>query len=194
MKMHRVYGQSNTRTKKGVISKIVLGLLLAGGGIVVLAMAPGLATALKLIDPNPRKAMGKLERALRNLASAGDIKTSGKKGQKQYRITTTGRQKLARLKFAEYAVPEQVKWDGKWRVVCFDIPETKKYNRTLFQTKLSALGFYRLQNSVFVYPYPCDQLIKLAYGAFGLQKFVRIIVADHIDNEAHILNFFKLKR
>lgn len=182
------------RTKKGLVTKIALGLLAVGGGIVILAMAPGLAMALKLIDPNPRKAMDKLERALRNLVEEGDVEVSGKRKFRQYQITTTGERKLARLKFAEYQLPRPAKWNSKWRVVCFDIPETEKYSRTLFQTKLANLGFYRLQNSVFVYPHPCGELVELAHKAFGLQKCLRVIIADRIDNEAHLLNFFHLKQ
>ena len=99
------------------------------------------------------------------------------------------------MEFAEYALPATKKvWNGKWRVVCFDIPETEQYVRKLFQTKLSELKFYRLQNSVFVYPYPCTELLALTHKAFELQKHVRIIKAESIDNETTLLNFFHLKR
>jgi len=179
---------------KGLVSKIALGLLAVGGGLVVLAVAPGLAMSLKLIDPNPRKAMDKLERALRRLVESGDVELESGK-TKRYRLTTAGGRKLARLEFAEYALPATKKvWNGKWRVVCFDIPETEQYVRKLFQTKLSELKFYRLQNSVFVYPYPCTELLALTHKAFELQKHVRIIKAESIDNETTLLNFFHLKR
>ena len=179
---------------KGLVTKTALGLLLVGGGIVALAMAPGLAMALKLIDPNPRKAVAKIERALRNLSRDGDVEISYIGKEKRYRITPSGTQKLAQLEFKEYQPSQFKKWDGKWRVVCFDIPETDKYTRTLFQTKLSDLGFYRLQNSVFVTPHNCKELIVLADKAFGLRSWVRVIVAETIDNEQHLLNFFKIKR
>lgn len=177
-----------------MVTKTALGLLLVGGGLVVLAMAPGLGVALKLVDPNPRKAILKIERALRNLTKDGDVEISYKGKEKQYRITPSGAQKLAQLEFKEYQPTNFKKWDGKFRVVCFDIPETDKYTRTLFQTKLSELGFYRLQNSVFVYPHNCKELIVLADKAFGMRNWVRVIVAETIDNEQHLMNFFKLRR
>ena len=179
---------------KGLVTKTALGLLLVGGGIVVLAMAPGLGMALKLVDPNPRKAIAKIERAFKNLAKDGDIEVSYKGKEKRYRITPSGAQKLAQLEFKDYQPTRFNKWDGKWRVVCFDIPETDKYTRTLFQTKLSDLGFYRLQNSVFVTPHNCKELIVLADKAYGLRNWVRVILAETIDNEQLLLNFFKMRR
>lgn len=184
---------SNQRIK-GLVTKTALGLLLVGGGAVALAMAPGLGMALKLVDPNPRKAISKIERAFKNLIKDGDVEISYKGKEKRYRITPSGAQKLAQLEFKDYQPSSFNKWDGKWRVVCFDIPETDKYTRTLFQTKLSDLGFYRLQNSVFVTPHNCKDLIVLADKAFGLRNWVRVILAETIDNEQYLLNFFKIKR
>jgi len=177
-----------------LVTKTALALLMVGGGIVALALVPGLGAALRLLDPNPRKAMRKIERALKNLANDGEVEVDVHGKRKRYRITPSGTQKLARLEFEAYQPPRFKSWDKKWRVVCFDIPETEKYTRTLFQTKLSELGFYRLQNSVFVTPHNCKELIMLADRAFDLKTCVRVILAEAIDNEQHLLNFFKLKR
>lgn len=179
---------------KGLVTKTALGLLLTGGGVVALAMAPGLGMALKLVDSNPRKAMLKIERAFKNLIKDGDVEVSYQGKEKRYRITPSGAQKLAQLEFKDYQQTRFKKWDGKWRVVCFDIPETDKYTRTLFQTKMSDLGYYRLQNSVFVTPHNCKELVVLADKAFDLRNWVRVIVAEAIDNEQHLMNFFKIKR
>lgn len=183
-----------SKNKKGTVTKVALGLLLVGGGLIAITVAPGLGMALKLVDPNPRKAADKLERALRRLIEDGSVEKSGHGNKKRYRITPTGEQKLARLRFAEYTLPKPKKWSGVWWVVCFDIPEVDKYVRTTFQTKLSSLGFYRLQNSVFVHPYPCKEFIALANQAFGLEKCVRLIAATNIDNEPYLLKFFQLRK
>ena len=50
---------------RGAIGYIALGLLASAGIVVALALAPGLGAALKLIDPNPRKASAKLDLWLR---------------------------------------------------------------------------------------------------------------------------------
>jgi CRISPR-associated endonuclease Cas2 len=182
------------KTDKGVVTRIALGLLAVGGAVVLLAAAPGLSMALKLIDPNPRKAMRKLERALSALAKQGDVTLQPGKQGKRYRITSMGRKKLARLQLARFTLTKRKKWNGKWQVVCFDIPETEKYERTLLQTKLTELGFYRLQNSVFVSPFESSELVQLAHQVFDSRKYVRLIVADTIDNEAYLRQFFHLSK
>ncbi|MES2202731.1 MAG: CRISPR-associated endonuclease Cas2 [Patescibacteria group bacterium] len=178
---------------KGLVSKIALGLLATGGVVAVLALSPGIGLVLKAIDPNPRKATEKLKRAFDRLAKDGDVEAIPGR-ERRYRLTSAGGRKLARLQFKDYSLSKQKHaWDRKWRVVCFDIPETDQYVRRLFQGKLSELGFYRLQNSVFVYPYPCVELLKLSNKAFELEKHVRLIVADSIDNQARLKHFFHLK-
>lgn len=175
-----------------MVTKVALGLLVVGGSMVVLAAAPGIGAALKLVDPNPRKAVQKLQRTLSRLVKDGDIETVGSGQKRKFRLTATGKQKFARLQFTEFLPSNPRKWDGKWRLVCFDIPETEKYARTVFQTKLSSLGFYRLQNSVFVSPHPCTELVTLAHKAFDFAPHVRLVTAEHIDNEDHLKNFFHL--
>ena len=186
---------TEAKTQKGLVIQIALGLLMVAGTLTIIALAPGIGAALKMLDPNPRKAMDKLERGLRRLSQSGDLEVEGTGKNSRYRITPTGAQRLARLRFAEYTYPPHTKkWDGKWRLVCFDIPETEQYVRKLFQSKLSDIGFYRLQNSVFVFPYECSELINLADQAFDLEKYVRVALVERIDNEQHLLNFFCLKR
>lgn len=182
------------RGTKNLVTKVALTALIGGGVLVALAVAPAAGAMLKLIDPNPRKAMDKLERAARRLVQSGDIEELPGK-ERCYRLKPAGERKLARLRFVHYVLPKAPKaWDKRWRVVCFDIPETQQYVRRVFQSKLSELGFYRLQQSVFVHPYPCAELISLADKAFELRPHLRVIVADSIDNEQHLLNFYKLKR
>ncbi|HEY5551230.1 MAG TPA: hypothetical protein VIK52_05040 [Opitutaceae bacterium] len=46
------------------------------------------------------------------------------------------------------------KWDGRWRLVLFDIPENQRTVRTRLSRGLRQLGFGYLQNSVWVSPDP----------------------------------------
>ena len=175
---------------RGAIGYIALGLLASAGIVVALALAPGLGAALKLIDPNPRKASAKLDRALRALVQGGKVE----KGPKGYRLTTRGERELARGRFDRYQLPPPKKWDKKWRVVCFDIPEKRKYVRHLIQRKLVELGFYRLQDSVFVGPQPCGEFLNLAQEVFFLRKHLRGMVVTQIDDEYILLRHFNLTR
>lgn len=165
-------------------------LLIAAGVLAALALAPGIGAALKLIDPNPRKAMQKAERALRSLVRGGKVI----KTQSGYRITKDGELELARRNFEKYQFPTKFVWDKKWRVICFDIPEKRKYVRHVLQQKLVEVGCYRLQDSVFVTPHKCGEILKLAHNAFFLHKHVRGMVVTQIDDEQALLGRFKLSR
>lgn len=45
------------------------------------------------------------------------------------------------------------RWDGKWRVVIFDIPESEREKRARIRQILGSSGFGRLTNSVYVSPF-----------------------------------------
>ncbi len=178
------------KKERGEVAEVVLVLLMGVGVLAALALAPGIGAALKLIDPNPRKAMDKAERALRSLVKSGKVS----KTMSGYKLTKNGELELVRRKFEKYQFPAKFKWDGKWRVICFDIPEKKKYVRHVVQQKLVEIGCYRLQDSVFVTPHKCGEILKLAHDAFYLHKHVRGMVVTQIDDEQALLGRFKLSR
>lgn len=179
--------------KKNEIAAEAL-LFLARVGIVsALVVAPGLAHTLKLIDRNPQKAMRKLDRAFQRLVRKGFAVKKGDRSSRTFRLTEKGRRELPRVRFDTYE-PIKRQWDGQWRVICFDIPEKRKHLRSRLQYKLRDIGFFRLQDSVFVYPYACDDLLLLVHDAFGLQKEVRLMTVITVDDETVLLRYFKLAR
>ena len=87
---------------------------------------------------------------------------------------------------------EKHKWDKKWRIVIFDIPEKKKKMRDIFRFRLKGLGFLELQRSVFVLPFECHNELEYVIEFYNIRKFVRFIEANHIDNELDLKYRFKL--
>ena len=84
------------------------------------------------------------------------------------------------------------KWDGKWRIVIFDIPETDRVFRDILRRHLFALEFYKLQQSVFVSPYPFEKQIADLAKIYSATPYVRIITAINIDNAKKLKkHFFK---
>lgn len=83
-------------------------------------------------------------------------------------------------------------WDKKWRVVVFDIPtyiSKRRYQIVFFMRKL---GLYRIQKSVFIYPFDCKKEIFFLTEALGIKKFVRFIVAESINEENGLKKYFHL--
>ena len=78
-------------------------------------------------------------------------------------------------------------WDEKWRVVIFDIPESERKYRLLLRDKLAQLGFGKLQNSVYVAPYPLLGSINRFACAMGIRQYLRFLEASRIDDEKKLV-------
>jgi len=85
------------------------------------------------------------------------------------------------------------KWDGKWRMVIFDIPNECSKGRKAFVYRLKTGGFYELQKSIFLYPYDCKKEIDAFVKLFKLEKYVRFGLLDFIDNQDRIKIRFGIK-
>lgn len=107
-------------------------------------------------------------------------------------LSEKGKLKALTYYFQEMKINNK-KWDGKWRLVIFDIPEKKRRGRDALRDKIKEIGFYELQKSVFVFPYECKDEIDFIIEFFGLRKYVRFGILDSIDNELHLKKIFKLK-
>lgn len=92
-------------------------------------------------------------------------------------LTPRGRERGVQFNLNNLSIQKPRKWDGKWRVVVFDIPEEKRKIRNALRTRLKNLGFHELQRSVFVFPYPCDDEVNILVNVFNLQKCVRFAEA-----------------
>ncbi len=81
------------------------------------------------------------------------------------------------------------KWDKKWRIVIFDIPEKKRNLRGHFRDSLKNIGFKILQNSIWISPYGDFEDIKTLAKHYKVEKYVVLIYADKISNDI----LFKMK-
>ena len=106
----------------------------------------------------------------------------GKKGKKRWLYYQFSNLKLK--------VPK--KWDGKWRLLLFNIPELKKNIRDALRRKLKNLGFLEFQKSVFIYPYPCEDEINFIINFFNIEDYVYYIEAP-VSSDLHFRRHSRLK-
>lgn len=170
-------------------------LLLLGAGLTIgLTYSP--SRQYKIL-----KAVGKewqridkenLKKEIRNLyrSKLVEIKENTD-GTTTYILTNKGKFKALTYQFEEMKIKETL-WDGKWRMVIFDIPEKLKSGRNALREKLKNLGFHELQKSVFVFPHECENEINFIIEFFNLRKYVRYGVLNSIDNDIHLRDFFHL--
>jgi DNA-binding transcriptional regulator PaaX len=81
-------------------------------------------------------------------------------------------------------------WDGKWRVVAFDIPEKSRSFRRILREHLHEAEFYQLQQSVFVSPYPYEKPFAELIRLYEAEPYVRIMAVSWLDNETHLKRIF----
>lgn len=117
------------------------------------------------------------------------------KGDKIYlEITERGNKLLKNFDYDELKLPNPKTWDKKWRLVTFDIPDKKKRERNVFSEKLKDLGFYPLQESVFIYPYDCRDEIDFICEFLSINHYVNYCVVESLDKkEGDLRNIFNLK-
>ena len=84
------------------------------------------------------------------------------------------------------------RWDGKWRLVIFDIPEESAPQRDLLRRLLKKNDFYKLQASVFISPYPLNREAINYLKETGLIDFIRILKVEEMDDDGDLRHKFNL--
>jgi len=108
-------------------------------------------------------------------------------------LTGKGERVLESIENRHYKIKKPRRWDQKWRIIIFDIPTCKNKLRDQTRLTLKAVGFVKLQDSVWVYPYNCEDLINLIKADFKIGKDLLYIVADKIENDLKLRKHFELK-
>lgn len=72
------------------------------------------------------------------------------------------------------------KWDGKWKLVLWDIPEKRRPARDLLRQKLKQLGFVRWQKSVWASKINCTDILRDFIKKMGIEDWVMVIESDNV--------------
>ena len=110
--------------------------------------------------------------------------------EKYIELTKRGREYIKNQVLRDIEIKRPKRWDGKWRVVIFDIPEKKKYQRDILRDKLKELGFKKLQMSVYVHPFKCSSEVKEISKRMNLGNNVLIMISEIIQGENKLINAF----
>ena len=125
--------------------------------------------------------------SLHRLKKQGLIAQDPKK--KVYCLTDKGKELTLYIK-NRYAVLTQP-WDGKLRIVIFDIPEIRKQWRRRFRQELVLLQFQQLQKSVYIGKHPLPQSLYKDIAEQGFSECIFILTVGDIDRKKKILKMFE---
>ena len=175
----------------GLTIKVVIFLVGTTG---LLTIGSALPNALQIVpfikkflnQKTPKNQINfKLKKVADELIKEGYIKKSGTK----FELTNKGEILLMKISPASIKRP---KWDGKWRIVCFDVGEGQRAKRDIFRDELKSLGFIQMQRSVWVSPYPCEKYIEILRVEHNFGKNMQYILAEKISGDKRIRKHFKL--
>ncbi len=140
----------------------VLGIVAVAGFLATVAVAPGLAAIAKLFPRQPAwRRRYYVDRTLKRLIRRGLVEEVQRGRMVGFSLTDRGREYLMRHELANAKLEQPKKWDGKWRLVVFDIQEKRRHVRDTIRTHLTRLGLSPIQKSVWLYPHPCGDLVRL---------------------------------
>ena len=133
-----------------------------------------------------------IDKTLRRFQKVGYVKQ--KEGV--LRITERGRRRINRRLLTELRLnPRKSKWDGKWRLVIFDIPEMVRDKRDQLRFKLTEWEFTQLQQSVFIAPYDCVVELSSLVTLLNSTDFVHVFTISSMEEklEQRLKGIYKLR-
>jgi DNA-binding transcriptional regulator PaaX len=130
---------------------------------------------------------------LARLKYKGEIEFVERDGKKYVQLTDRG-EKILNLNREKLKLTgnKPKKWDRRYRLVMFDVPEKRRKIRKLLRFEMQEVGFLRVQDSVWVYPFDCEEFIALLKAELRIGKDVLYAVVEEIENDKCIRKHFNL--
>lgn len=125
----------------------------------------------------------RLTQALKRLREKGLVKQDLIDEEKViFKLTQLGRDILGGEAFSKFD------WDGRWRIVIFDIPEENKRVRDQFRRKLKHWGFKNWQQSVWVSKNNVTDKLRSLIEELGIGQWVAVLESDNIASDHKLFN------
>ncbi len=178
--------------KKGEIARYVLATVGVGGIFLIGVVAPNLFKAFpyKRFNSYPKSS---LDRAIERLKRKGLIRfVQGPSGWR-IELTDKGREVLSMFEMRNKLLRTPRRWDGKWRFLIFDIAEKRRSIRDQIRRSLVNFGFYRLQDSVWVHPCECEEILELLRTNYGVRYDALYLRADKLAKDQPLRRHFNLE-
>lgn len=185
--------------------KDILLVIGVSGVVAASILLPALPMALKpIIDLQKQKRkderekewnrfnQSRLKQSLKRLNQQKIIEIKEKNNDIYLKLTDKGKTKLLKYQLEEMMVERPPRWDSKWRLIIYDIKKEKRGVSEIFRKMLCKMEFLKLQRSVYLTPYPCDQQMEFLRQFYGLGEEVIYVVAQKIENEEVYKKYFGL--
>lgn len=178
----------NTRVN---LKRVILMTVATVGMLAITTLAPNALQVLKPFLKNKKKYNLKyyLNQKAKRLVESGLLKINTENGKQFLSVTEEGKRKLLYYQITE---KKKQKWDGRWRVVIFDVWENTRSKRNVLRNEIKDFGFIQLQRSVWIYPYECVEFIELLKTHLSFGKNIRYMVVESLDHDDKLRKYFNL--
>jgi len=188
----------NNKKAKSILNA-TLAIIACGGMLTLGAIAPNVFSSLTKVlykkSQDKKKRYYEIWKRFYRLKEQNYIKLAEEREDILiYEITEKGRTRLKNFIFDELQLTMPERWDQRWRVIIFDIPEPFKKARYALYIKLRELEFYQLQKSVWVHPLPCESEILFLKDFFNIHPFVHVLLVQEMPSGKALYHFKNLLR
>jgi len=162
----------------------------------MIVMAPNAVRLLKYVEkvvgPSPRLKR-RVSQKYSELVSQGIFRRIATQDGSRIELTEKGIKIAEELSQREEVRPvQQKKWDQKWRIIMFDVWERRRRVRDELRETLKEIGFVKVQDSAWAYPYPFEKFLVFLRTHLKLGLGILYVVADEIEYDEKLRQHFKL--
>lgn len=173
-------------SKKGYSNKI-LKILAEKPAISINSIKDNLVAGLPLGSPATKSKINyALARSVKNLVQSGCVEIHKSDNKNYLKITKKGKNKLNCIKLSGEEALVSNTWDGFWRIIILDIPENRKPEREALRYLLKKANFICVKNTVWISPYPYENLFTNIKKDLNLGTELMIIVTNKLDSETNL--------
>ncbi len=145
------------------------------------------------LSQNSESPSYRVSRALRRLEQRGLVKRGKGSSSWSAQLTPKGKEFARKVNISErLRSSKPARWDGRWRIIIFDIWERRKSVRDKLRRALQAAGFYKVQDSVWAHPYDCEDLLVFLRADLRLGSGVLYVIAEGIEGDSRMKRHFGL--
>ena len=176
----------------GPNQKKILLLLAGGAGLMVSGSPKSYFGVIKSVSNEWEKINEQsLKRAIKTLYQSRLVEErENENGSVTLVLSEKGKKKILTYNIDDISIKKPEKWDGKWRMVLFDIPNSRKKEREVLRSSLKNLGFLAYQKSVFVLPYECRNEVDFIIEFYNLRRYVRFMEVNAFDDDLAFKSHF----
>ena len=108
------------------------------------------------------------------------------------KISDRGKKEVLKYKLEEFK-PKTGNWDGKWRLVFFDVSTKNNRKRDQLRLYLKNLGMKQMQGSVWVSPYDVFSEVRYLREIIEVPHVIKLAEVSYLENSEELKEIFGIK-